>query len=98
MPLTVIGSPFLNPIETKDDLLGAFSGETVLWKIYSGAAFFGSSKTFPSVEVWNKLSSTENGEAPFLSFGIGILFFLAYLIKSVLEFNSQILHGAIIFN
>ena len=29
------------------------------------------------------------------SFEIGILFFLAYLIKSVLELNFQILHGAI---
>ena len=33
-----------------------------------------------------------------MSFGIGILFFFAYLIKSVLEFNFQILHGAITFN
>ena len=30
LPLTVIGSPFLNPIVTKEDLLGAFSGEFVL--------------------------------------------------------------------
>ena len=64
-PLTDIGSPFLNPIVTYDFLLGAFSGETVLWKINSGAAFFGFSRTLPSVEVWNKLSSTEKGEAPF---------------------------------
>ena len=58
-------------------MLGAFSGEIDLWKIYSGAEFFGFSKTFPSVEVWNKLSSTEKGGAPFLSFGIGIPFFFA---------------------
>ena len=32
---------------------------------------------------------------PILSLGIVILFFFAYLIKSVLEFNFQILHGAI---
>ena len=49
---TDTGSPFLNPIVTKDALLGAFSGATVLWKIYSGADFFGSSKILPSVEVW----------------------------------------------
>ena len=55
-------------------LLGAFSAETVLWKIISGAEFLGFSKTLPSVEVWNKLSSTENGADPFLSLGIGILF------------------------
>ena len=77
-------------------LLGAFSGETVLWKINSGAAFLGFSKTLPSVDVWNKLSSIEKGGAPFLSLGIGILFFFAYLIKSVLEFNFHILQGAII--
>ena len=29
LPLIVIGSPFLNPIETKDGLLGAFSGDVV---------------------------------------------------------------------
>ena len=58
-------------------MLGAFSGEVVLWKINSGAEFFGFSKTLPSVEVWNKLSSTENGGAPFLSFGIGIWCFFA---------------------
>ena len=53
-------------------LFGAFSGEIVLWNINSGAEFFGFSKTLPSVDVWNKLSSTENGGAPFLSLGIGI--------------------------
>ena len=78
-------------------MLGAFSGEFVLWKINSGAAFLGFSKTLPSVDVWNKLSSTENGGAPFLSLGMGILFFFAYLIKSVLELSFHILHGAIIF-
>ena len=62
---------------TKDALLGAFSGEVVLWKINSGAGFLGFSKTFPSVDVWNKLSSTEKGGAPFLSFGMGILCFFA---------------------
>ena len=30
LPLIVIGSPFLNSIETKDGLLGAFSGDVVL--------------------------------------------------------------------
>ena len=45
-----------------------------------------------------QLSSTEKGGLPFLSFGIGILFFFAYLIKSVLEFNFHILQGAMIFN
>ena len=55
---------------------GAFSGATVLWKRYSGGFLLGSSSIFPSVEVWKRLSSTENGEAPFLSFGIGISFFL----------------------
>ena len=63
----------------------------------SGAEFFGFSKTFPSVDVWNKLSSTEKGGAPFLSFGIGIPCLFAYLIKSVLDFNFQILQGAITF-
>ena len=77
-------------------LLGAFSGETVLWKINSGAEFFGSSRTLPSVEVWKILSSIENGGAPFLSLGIGILFFFAYLIKSVLDCNVHSLQGAII--
>ena len=48
-----------------------------LKEINSGAEFSGFSKTFPSVEVWNKLSSTEKGGAPFLSFGIGILCFFA---------------------
>ena len=57
--------------------MGAFSGETVLWKINSGAEFFGFSKNLPSVDVWNKLSSTEKGGAPFLSFGIGIPCFFA---------------------
>ena len=71
----VTGSPFLNPIVTNEALLGAFSGETVLWKRNSGAAFFGFSKTLPSVDVWYKLSSIEKGGAPFLSVGIGILFF-----------------------
>ena len=56
-------------------MFGAFSGETVLWKINSGAEFLGFSNIFPSVEVWKMLSSTEKGGAPFLSFGIGILFF-----------------------
>ena len=97
MLLTVIGSPFLNPIETKEALLGAFSGEVVLWKTNSGAEFWGFSKTFPSVEVWNKLSSIEKGGAPFLSFGIGMLCFFAYLIRSDLELSFQILQGAIIF-
>ena len=76
LPLTVTGSPFLNPIVTKEALLGAFSAEFVLWKINSGGEFFGFSKTFPSVDVWNKLSSTENGADPLLSLGTGILFFL----------------------
>ena len=76
MPLTVNASPFLNPIVTWEALSGAFSGATVLWKINSGAAFFGFSKILPSVDVWNKLSSTENGAYPLLSLGIGILFFL----------------------
>ena len=78
-------------------MFGALSGETVLWKINSGAAFLGFSNTLPSVDVWYKLSSIENGGAPFLSCGIFILFFLAYLIKSDLEFNFHILQGAIIF-
>ena len=77
--------------------MGAFSGEIVLWKINSGAEFLGFSKSLPSVDVWNKLSSTENGGAPFLSLGMGILFFFAYLIKSVLELSFHILHGAITF-
>ena len=97
LPLTFIGSPFLNSIVKNETFLGAFSGEFVLWKINSGAAFLGFSKSLPSVEVWYKLSSTENGGAPFLSLGMGILFFFAYLIKSVLELSSHILHGAIIF-
>ena len=75
----------------------AFSGEIVLWKINSGAEFLGFSKTLPSVDVWNKLSSTEKGADPLLSLGTTILFFFAYLIKSVLEFNFQILHWAITF-
>ena len=62
---------------TKLGLLGAFSGDTDLWKINSGAEFFGFSKTLPSVEVWNKLSSTEKGGSPFLSFGIDIPCFFA---------------------
>ena len=78
-------------------MFGAFSGETVLWNINSGAWFFGFSKTFPSVDVWNKLSSIEKGGSPLLSFGIGILFFLAYLMRSVLDFKFQIRHGAITF-
>ena len=49
LPLTVIGFPFLKLIVTYEALLGAFSGEVVLWKIYSGAWFFGFSRTFPSV-------------------------------------------------
>ena len=68
-----MGSPFLKLIVTWVALLGAFSGEIVLWKINSGAEFFGFSSNLPSVDVWNKLSSTEKGDAPFLSFGIGIL-------------------------
>jgi len=43
------------------------------------------------------LSSTEKGGAPFLSLGIGMLFFSAYLIKSVLDAKSHSLHGAITF-
>ena len=77
LPLIPIGSLFLKLIETKVILFGAFSGETVLWKINSGAEFLGFSKILPSVDVWNKLSSIEKGGAPFLSFGIGIPFFLA---------------------
>ena len=38
-------------IFTKVGLLGAFTGEAVLWKINSGAEFLGFSKPFPSVEV-----------------------------------------------
>ena len=72
-----MGSPFLKLIEIKVDLLGDLSGDTVLSNINSGAEFFGFSKTLPSVEVWNKLSSIENGGAPFLSFGIGIPCFFA---------------------
>ena len=96
-PLMPNGSPFLKFIVTKDALFGAFSGEIVLWKINSGAEFFGFSKSLPSVEVWNKLSSTENGGAPFLSLGIAIRCFFAYLIRSVLDFNFHILQGAMIF-
>ena len=77
LPLIVIGSPFLNPMFTIVYLLGDFSGEIVLWKINSGAEFFGFSKIFPSVDVWYKLSSIEKGGAPFLSFEIGIPFFFA---------------------
>ena len=76
-PLIPKGSPFLKLIVTNDGLLGAFSGETVRWKINSGAEFFGFSKTLPSVDVWNKLSSTEKGGAPFLSLGIAMLCFFA---------------------
>ena len=72
LPLIPIGSLFLKLIVTNIGLLGAFSGEAVLWKINSGAEFFGFSKTLPSVDVWNKLSSTEKGGAPFLSLVIGI--------------------------
>ena len=96
LPLTVIGSPFLKLILTYEALLGAFSGEVVLWKIYSGAWFFGFSRTLPSVEVWNKLSSIEKGGAPFLSFVIGMLCFFAYSIRSDLELSFHNLHGAII--
>ena len=74
-PFTAIGSLFLKVILTFVFLFGAFSGETVLWKINSGAEFLGSSKILPSVEVWKILSSIEKGGAPFLSLGIGILFF-----------------------
>ena len=35
LPLIVMGSPFLNPIDTNEALFGAFSGEVVLWKINS---------------------------------------------------------------
>ena len=76
-PLTPTGLLFLKVIEINVALFGAFSGETVLWKMNSGAKFLGFSKTLPSVEVWNKLSSTEKGGAPFLSFGIDTLFFFA---------------------
>jgi hypothetical protein len=38
-------------IVTKLGLLGAFSGEVVLWNINSGAEFFGFSKILPSVDV-----------------------------------------------
>ena len=76
-PFIPNGSPFLKLIVTKLGLLGAFSGETVRWKINSGAEFFGFSKTLPSVDVWNKLSSTEKGGAPFLSFGIFMPCFFA---------------------
>ena len=75
LPLTDMGSPFLNPKLKNDGLFGAFSGEIVLWKINSGAGFFGFSKTLPSVEVWYRLSSIEKGGAPFLSLGILISFF-----------------------
>ena len=78
-------------------MFGAFSGEVVLWKINSGAWFLGFSKTLPSVDVWYKLSSIENGGVPFLFLGTDILFFFAYLIRSDLEFNFQILQGATIF-
>ena len=71
------GSPFLKLIVTNDGLFDAFSGETVRWKINSGAEFFGFSKTLPSVDVWNKLSSTEKGGAPFLSLGIAMPCFFA---------------------
>ena len=50
-PLIAMGSLFLKVILTLVFLFGALSGETVLWKIYSGAKFFGFSKTFPSVDV-----------------------------------------------
>ena len=43
----------------------------------SGAEFLGFSSALPSVDVCNKLSSTEKGGAPFLSLGIGILCFFA---------------------
>ena len=71
-PLIPIGSLFLKLMVTNVGLFTAFSGEIVLWKINSGAGFFGFSNTLTSVDVWNKLSSTENGGAPFLSFWIGI--------------------------
>ena len=57
---------------------------------------FGFSKILPSAEVWKILSSTEKGGAPFLSLGIGILFFFAYLIKSALDCNFHSLQGAIV--
>ena len=59
------GSPFLYSNKIEVDLFGAFVGEVVLWKINSGAGLLGSSNTFPSVEVWYRLSSTEKGGAPF---------------------------------
>ena len=71
-PLIDTGSLFLKPILTLTALFFAFSGEVVFWKINSGGAFLGFSSTLPSVETWNKLSSTEKGGAPFLSLGIGI--------------------------
>ena len=77
LPLIPNGSPFLKLIVTKLGLLGAFSGEIVLWNINSGAVFFGFSKTLPSVDVWNKLSSTEKGGDPFLSLGIAMWCFFA---------------------
>ena len=94
-PLIAVGSLFLKVILTIVFLSGAFSGETVLWNIISGAEFFGFSKTFPSVDVWKILSSIEKGGAPFLSFGIGILFFFAYLIKSLLDWSFHTVQGAI---
>ena len=69
----------------KVGLFGDFSGESVLWKIKSGAGFFGSSSAFPSVEVWNRLSSTEKGGAPLLSFGIGILFYKHNLLNKIMN-------------
>ena len=83
-PFKDTGSLFLKPILIIVALDGEFSIDLVLLKIISGGLFLGSSKIFPSVDVWNKLSSTEYGGAPFLSFGILILFFFAYFIKSVL--------------
>ena len=47
LPFNDTGSPFLNEILTLVFLFGAFSGETVLWYINSGAAFFGFSNTLP---------------------------------------------------
>ena len=48
-PFIPTGSPFLKLIEIKVGLFGAFSGEVVLWKINSGAEFFGFSKILPQL-------------------------------------------------
>ena len=94
IPTDKKGAP---PFSIDDNLYHTSTEGKVLENPKNSAEFFGFSKTLPSVDVWYKLSSIEKGGAPFLSVGIGILFFFAYLIKSVLEFNFHILHGAIIF-